>query len=185
MAKKKEKSEKSTKVSKTKISKPQSQNQNPPTIMDVFSQPFLPSPWKGLFGSNGEWAPAIHVSEEKDKFVAKVELPGVHEEDVNVAVLGDMLVVEGEKQLESEVKKKGYYYSETSYGSFSRSIVIPSVVDVDKITANFDKGVLEIDLPKNVEVQPKKVSITTEKKSKAGAKKEAPAVSTVEENTEK
>ena len=63
--------------------------------------------------------------------------------------------------------------------------MIPSVVDVDKITANFDKGVLEIDLPKNVEVQPKKVSITTEKKSKAGAKKEAPAVSTVEENTEK
>ena len=76
MAKKKEKSEKSTKVSKTKISKPQSQNQNPPTIMDVFSQPFLPSPWKGLFGSNGEWAPAIHVSEEKDKFVAKNEPAG-------------------------------------------------------------------------------------------------------------
>jgi hypothetical protein len=96
-----------------------------------------------------------------------------------------MLVVEGEKQLKSEVKKKGYYYSETSYGSFSRSMVIPSVVDVDKITANFDKGVLEIDLPKNVEVQPKKVSVTTEKKSKVGAKKEEPAVRMVEENIEK
>src|SRR5271157_4150316 len=121
MAKKKEKSEKSAKVSKTRLIKPQSQSQNLPPIMDVFSQPFLPSPWKGLFGSKGEWAPAIHVSEEKDKFVTKVELPGVHEEDVSVAVLGDMLVVEGEKQSESEVKKKGYYYSETAYGSFSRS----------------------------------------------------------------
>ena len=96
-----------------------------------------------------------------------------------------MLVVEGEKQLASEVKKKGFYYSETSYGSFSRSLVIPSVVDLDKITANFDKGVLEIDLPKNIEVQPKKVSATTEKKSKAGAKKETTAASAVKENTKK
>jgi HSP20 family protein len=185
MAKKKDKSEKSTKVTKTQVSKPQPQNQNLPTIMDVFSQPFLPSPWKGFFGSKGEWAPAVHVSEEKDKFVAKVELPGVHEEDVNVVVLGDMLVVEGEKQLESEVKKKGYYYSETSYGSFSRSISIPSVVDVEKITANFDKGVLEIDLPKNVDVQPKKVSVTTERKPKTQAKGVPDAVDLAKENTEK
>ena len=176
MAKKKEKSKKSTKFSKTKISKPQSQNQNLPTIMDVFSPPFMALPWRGLLGNKGEWVPAIYFSEEKDMFVAKVDLPGVHEEDVNVAVLGDMLVVEGEKQSQSEVKKKGYYYNETSYGSFSRSISIPSVVDVEKITANFHKGVLEIDLPKSAEVQPKKVSVTTEKKAKAGTKNEIPSI---------
>jgi len=185
MAKKKAKSEKRTKINKTQVSNPLTQNQNLPTIMDLFSQPFMAAPWRGLFGGNGEWAPAIQVSEEKDKFVAKVELPGVHEEDVNVAVLGDMLVVEGQKQSESEVNKKGYYYNETSYGSFSRSIAIPSVVDVDKIMANFDKGVLEIDLPKNVEVKAKNVSITAKKKSKAGSKKEPPAVSAVNENIEK
>jgi HSP20 family protein len=77
-----------------------------------------------------------------------------------------MLVVEGEKEAESEVKKKGYSYSETSYGSFSRSIPIPSNVDADRIAANFDKGVLEIDLPKAVEVTPKKVNVTTKKKAK-------------------
>jgi len=54
-------------------------------------------------------------------------------------------------------KKKGYSYIETSYGSFSRSIAIPSIVDVENISANFDKGVLEIDLPKSVEVKQKKV----------------------------
>ena len=116
------------------------------------------------------WAPAINVTEKEDKFVAKVELPGVHEEDVNVVVMGDMLIVEGEKEAETEVKKKGYSYSETSYGSFSRSLAIPSIVDSEKISANFDKGVLEIDLPKSVKVKPKKVSVSTKKKEKAAKK---------------
>jgi HSP20 family protein len=96
----------------------------------------------------------------------------VHEEDVSVSLVGDMLIVEGEKEAESEVKKKGYSYSETTYGSFSRSIAIPSIGDADKIAANFDKGVLEIDLPKSMQVKPKKVSVTTEKKIKTAAKEE-------------
>jgi HSP20 family protein len=90
--------------------------------------------------------------------------------------VGDILIVEGEKESESEVKKKGYSYSETSYGSFSRSISIPSIVNVDGIVANFDKGVLEIDLPKAVEVKPKKVNITTKKKAKVTTKKEPPSI---------
>jgi HSP20 family protein len=116
--------------------------------------------------------PPYTVLEKEDKYVARVELPGVNEEDVTVLVLGDMLVVEGEKQAESEVKKKGYSYSETSYGSFSRSITIPSIVDTDNITANFDKGVLEIDLPKDVQIKPKKVRVTTNRKPKQAAKAE-------------
>jgi HSP20 family protein len=137
---------------------------------DIFSQPFFPSLWRGFAGEEGIWAPAIHVLEKENKFIAKVELPGVHDEDVSVSIVGDMLVVEGEKEAESEVKQKGYSYSETSYGSFSRSIAIPSVVDIDKITANFDKGVLEIDLPKSAQVKPKKVSVTTRKKPKTVVK---------------
>jgi HSP20 family protein len=172
MADQKQKPEKSA-VTRTK-------RQNLPARADnLFSPPFLPSLWGGAFDNSAMWAPAIEVVEKDDKFVAKVELPGVHEEDVNVAVVGDMLVVEGEKEAESEVKKKGYSYRETSYGSFSRTMAIPSIVDVDKITANFDKGVLEIDLPKNVEVKPKKVNVTTKKKAKkpaAASAKETPVL---------
>ena len=109
----------------------------------------------------------------------------MHEEDISVSVVGDMLVVvEGEKQAESEVKEKGYSYSETSYGSFSRSITIPSIVDADRITGNFDKGVLEIDLPKAVKIKPKKVSVTTKKKPKK-ANKEAPATGSAEKEDAK
>jgi len=167
MADKKQKKEKSVSVHQ-----PGAKRQNLPVPSgDIFGQPFLPSLWGGWYSDQAFWAPAIDVVEKEDKFVAKVELPGVHEEDVNVNVMGDVLVIEGEKEAESEVKKKGYAYSETSYGSFSRSISIPSIVDADKISANFDKGVLEIDLPKSVEVKPKKVSVTTTKKTKTNNNK--------------
>jgi len=167
MADKKQKKEKSVSVRQ-----PGAKRQNLPVPSgDIFGQPFLPSLWGGWHSDQAFWAPAIDVVEKEDKFVAKVELPGVQEEDVNVVVMGDVLVIEGEKEAESEVKKKGYAYSETSYGSFSRSISIPSIVDADKISANFDKGVLEIDLPKSVEVKPKKVSVTTTKKTKTNNNK--------------
>ena len=118
------------------------------------------------------WAPAIDVVEEEDKFSVKVELPGVKEEDVNVSITGDTLTIEGEKKAESEVKKKGYYYSEASYGSFSRSITIPSTIDTGNIEANYDKGVLEITLPKAPEVKPKKITVAAKKKSLPSNKKE-------------
>jgi HSP20 family protein len=131
---------------------------------DVLGQKFLPT-W--FSGETGLWTPAIHVLEKEDKFVAKFELPGVNEEDVGISVIGDKLIVQGEKKAESEVKKKGYSYRETSYGSFSRSIPIPSIVDADRISANFDKGVLEIDLPKIAEIQPKKINVAANKRAKA------------------
>ena len=139
---------------------------------DIFGQAFLPEWWRGFLGDEVMWAPPIHIIEKEEKFVAKVELPGVHEEDISVSIFGDILVIEGEKETESEVKKKGYSYRETSCGSFARSITIPSIINADRITANFDKGVLEIDLPKAVKVKPKKVNVTAKKKAKAATKQD-------------
>jgi HSP20 family protein len=131
---------------------------------DFFGRPFLPSIWRRLPSEEMVWSPAIDVVEKEDKFVVKVELPGVKEEDVDVSVAGDILTISGEKQAESEVKKKGYYYSESSYGSFSRSITMPSTVDASKIEASYDKGVLEIILPKTAEVKAKKIKVAPKKK---------------------
>lgn len=136
---------------------------------DIFGRPLLHE-LRGLPSEGLAWAPAIHVVEKVDKFVMKVELPGVKEEDISVSVIGDILVVQGEKQAESEFKEKGYYYSEASYGSFSRSTAIPSIVDSSRIVASYDKGVLEIDLPKAVEVEAKKISVTAKKKEGAAAR---------------
>jgi HSP20 family protein len=138
---------------------------------DVFGRPFLPGIWRLLPSEEMVWAPAIDVLEKEDKFLVKVELPGVKEEDANVTVAGDTLVIEGEKKAESEVTKKGYHYTETSYGSFSRSITMPSTVDVNRIEANYDRGVLVITLPKAPEVKPRKITVAAQKEEVAASKK--------------
>jgi HSP20 family protein len=113
------------------------------------------------------WAPAIDVFEKEDKFVMKAELPGMKEEDIDISIVGDTLTIEGERKAESEVKEDDYYYCERSYGSFSRSIAIPSNVDAQKIEANYEDGVLEVSLPKTSKVKPKKISVSAKKKAKA------------------
>ena len=109
--------------------------------------------------------PSIEVTEKKDEFMVKVELPGVKEEDINISITGNILAIEGEKKTESEVEKKGYYYSETSYGNFLRSIIIPSTVDVSKIEAMSDMEVVEIRLPKTPEVKPKNITVASKNKA--------------------
>jgi len=130
---------------------------------DFFNRPFLPVMRRLFPTDGGEWSPAINVIEKDDKYVVKAELPGVKEEDVEVSVTGDMLTISGEKEEEMEEERRGYYYSESSYGSFSRSITIPSTVDPGKIEANYDKGILEITLPKAAEVKPKKIKVAAKK----------------------
>jgi HSP20 family protein len=110
------------------------------------------------------WAPPMEVIEQDDKFLIKLELPGVKESDVDISVSGDTLTISGEKKSDSEIKRKGYHYSESSYGSFSRSITLPSTINANKIEANFDKGILEISMPKSPEVKPKKIAIAAKKR---------------------
>jgi HSP20 family protein len=113
-------------------------------------------------------------SRRKTSF-GEAELPGMKEEDIDVSVVGNTLTIRGERTAESEVKEDDYYCCERSYGSFSRSIAVPSNVDAQKIEANYEDGVLEVSLPKKPEVKPKKVTVSAKKKAvsakKATAKK--------------
>jgi HSP20 family protein len=132
---------------------------------DFFGSPFLPAIWRRFPGDGKAWSPAIDVMEKDKEYIVKAELPGVKEEDVDISISGNMLTISGEKETESETKKKGYYYSESSYGSFSRSVTIPSNVNTDKIEACYDKGILEITLPKTAEAKTKKVKVAEKKKA--------------------
>ena len=107
----------------------------------------------------------LEVFEKEDKYVVRAELPGMKEEDIDVSIVGDTLTIKGERKAESEVKKEDYYCCERSYGSFFRSIALPSNVDAEKIEAGYEDGVLEISLSKVVEVKPKKLTISTKKKA--------------------
>jgi HSP20 family protein len=130
---------------------------------DVFGRPWLPAVWRRMPVVEMGWAPTIEVFEKKDKFVVKAELPGMKEDDIDVSVIGDTLTIKGERKTESEVKEEDYYCCERSYGSFSRSIALPSSVDAKKIEANYGDGVLEVSLPKSPEVKAKKVTVSAKK----------------------
>jgi HSP20 family protein len=133
---------------------------------DLFRWPSLPALRRRAPSMEMVWAPAIDVFERDDRFVVRAELPGMKEEDIDVSVIGNRLIIKGERKAESEVERKDYYYSERSYGSFSRSIDMPSDVDAKKIKASYDDGVLEINLPKTPRVKPKKVSVSAKKTAK-------------------
>lgn len=133
---------------------------------DMFNRPLWPSRWRHMPAEAMVWAPAIEMFEKEDRYVVKAELPGMEEEDIDVSVTGDILTIKGERKAESEVKDEDYYCCESSYGSFSRSVALPSSVDADKIQANYEQGVLELNLPKMPEVKPKKIAVSAVKKEK-------------------
>ena len=132
---------------------------------DIFGQSFLPAAWGRLPMEQRGWTPAIEVFEKEDRFLVKAELPGMKEEDIDVSAVGDTLTIKGERKVESEVKEEDYYCCERSYGSFFRSIALPSHVDAEKIEASYEDGVLEVSLPKIPEVKPKKISVSAKKKA--------------------
>jgi HSP20 family protein len=110
------------------------------------------------------WEPAelgfaLDVYETDDALVVKAALPGVQPEQVDISVIGDVLTVKGETKSEDETKDGNYHRRELRYGSFARSIALPTRVDHDKAEAKFENGILTISLPKAEEVKPKSIKI--------------------------
>lgn len=95
------------------------------------------------------------VVETNDHVEVSIELPGMEMKDIEVSVSDDMLTVKGEKKVERQEDKKGYYLSERSYGAIYRTIPLPPGVDGEKADASFKNGVLTIKLPQTPEAQAK------------------------------
>jgi HSP20 family protein len=117
-----------------------------------------------FFGPDREqgrrWVPPVDLVEAEDHFVLKVDLPGLSEEDVSIEVQDGNLTISGERSAEHESRERGWYRIERSFGSFNRSLTLPDGVDADAITAHFDRGVLEVRIPKPEERKPRRVEIT-------------------------
>lgn len=109
----------------------------------------LPKP-RGWFAQMpfGFSLPPCEFVETETGFRITAELPGLSEQEIEVAVSGDTLTLKGEKKEEKEEKTSNYYVSERAYGSFQRSFQLPKTADRDKVAASFAKGVLTITLPK-------------------------------------
>jgi HSP20 family protein len=105
------------------------------------------------------WMPAMDLVETEDHFVLRADLPGLSEEDVTIEVEDRVLTISGERKAEHEVSKEGYHRVERAFGTFSRSLTLPEGVDADAVAATFDRGVLEVRIPKPEERKPRKVTI--------------------------
>jgi HSP20 family protein len=110
-------------------------------------------------GTTRRWVPAIDLVETDDHFVLKVDLPGLDKDDVEIEVKDGLLTVSGERKSEHEERKDGYHRVERAYGGFSRSLSLPPGVDADQVQADFEKGVLEVRIPKPAERKPHRVQI--------------------------
>ncbi len=103
--------------------------------------------------------PSVDLSENKDSFVLKAELPGMKKEDVKVTLQNNILTISGEKKQEQEEKGKTFHRIERSYGSFNRTVELPVAVKTDAIKADFKDGILTVELPKVEEAKPKEIAI--------------------------
>ena len=123
-------------------------------VWDHFIKDF---PGKELL--RGEWVPSVDVSETKDKVVVKAEVPGMEAKDLDISLTDSILTIKGKKRHEKEDQDEDYHVVESSYGSFSRSIRLPSEVQADKVKADYHNGILKVTLPKSEEAKEKKVTI--------------------------
>ena len=119
--------------------------------------------------TTSSFAPAVDVYEDEHKVSLKIEVPGIDEKDIDVRVENNTLTVHGERKIEKEEKEENYRRVERQYGSFTRTFTLPQTVDSENVSANYDKGVLKITLPKKAEAKPKqiKVNVGSEKSIEA------------------
>jgi HSP20 family protein len=111
--------------------------------------------------ATAEWAPAVDIKEEPDKFILQADLPGVKPEDIDVSMEDGVLTIKGDKKTEATTDKEGYKRIERTYGSFYRRFSLPDTANPDAISAKSNQGVLEIVIPKREAVQPKKINVTS------------------------
>jgi HSP20 family protein len=110
-------------------------------------------------GQAQRWSPAMDLVEAEGHFVLKADLPGLDENDISIEVQDNTLTLSGERRAEQESNERGWYRVERTFGRFSRSMTLPEGVDPDAISARFDRGVLEVRIPKPEERKPRRVQI--------------------------
>ena len=112
---------------------------------------------------NGGWSrplvPALDVVEEQNRYLVRAELPGLSKDDIEITYQDGILTLKGEKKETTHDPSARYFVRERFEGKFGRNLQLPEKVDVDKIEAKFEHGILELVLPFTPEAQPRKIEI--------------------------
>jgi HSP20 family protein len=106
------------------------------------------------------FVPPVDIYEDEHKLVLKLEIPGIRQEDLDVRMENNTLSVRGERSFESEGKEENFHRVERRYGSFYRGFTVPNTIDSESIKADYDAGVLRIELQKRAETKPKQIKVS-------------------------
>lgn len=121
-------------------------NERMPSIFDEFFKPW--NAWFDNGMANRAFnVPAVNITEAPDEYIVSLAAPGLKKEDFKIDVSGNMLTISSEKEENKEEKGKKFNRREYNYASFSRSFTLPEEVNMEKITARYEDGVLKISLP--------------------------------------
>lgn len=115
--------------------------------------------WSPATAIFGESLPSIEMEEDEKEVRVTAEMPGLSTDDFKVELTGNRLSIRGEKKESHEEKGREYFYSERSYGSFSRAIILPCEVDEKKVEAEYKDGVLKMRLPKTEASKAKQIQV--------------------------
>lgn len=108
------------------------------------------------------WRPAVDIYEAENGIVVAVELPGIGKESVAVEVKDDVLTLKGERFTDPAISEDSYYRRERLFGPFKRSFTLHQNIKPDQIKATFKDGILQIEIPRPVQEQPKQVTVNVE-----------------------
>jgi HSP20 family protein len=119
------------------------------------------SAWGGEPLARGAWIPAVDIFETPQKdVIVKIDLPEVKREDIKVTFENNVLSIEGQRELATNVEHDRFHQIERGHGQFRRSFTLPSTVDASRVDANYQDGVLTVKLPRREESKPKTISIS-------------------------
>jgi HSP20 family protein len=124
--------------------------------MDLLSEGLTRSLWReptaGVY-------PLMNVTEDKDKYYVRAELPGLKADELDISVTGDTLSISGERKHPVEDEKAQYHRREREAGRFSRIVSLPAQIDTGKVEARCTDGVLTVILPKAEAAKPKQIAV--------------------------
>lgn len=123
----------------------------------LFDERLLRPIWR--WDGERETSPALDVYTTQEAVIARVALPGVRPEDVDVAIADDLVTIRGSFEEQKETTEVGYLHKELSRGTFSRSFVLPTAVKAESAAATFQDGMLTLTMPKTEEVKPRHVKV--------------------------
>jgi HSP20 family protein len=132
-------------------------------VFDRFFAPgFLPEPYLPEYpfeAVGAEWVPMLDMVENANEFIVRLEVPGIHRENLDIQLTGQVLTITGKRELATETPGEAFLVKERLYGKFIRKIRLPAPATENKVTATYENGVLLVHLPKAVPAPANKILI--------------------------